>query len=59
MYTAGVFALFMLLVAGVPLFPELLDKTVVDGISVGMLMFLMLHVLPLVLAVIYLRTRSE
>jgi len=59
MYASGVFALFMVLVAGVPLFPEWLEKIVAGGFSVGMLMFLLLHALPLVLAVAYLRSRAE
>ncbi len=59
MYAIGVFVLFILLVAGVPLFPEVLDALVIGDLSVGMLAFLLLHVLPLILAVVYLRARSE
>lgn len=57
-YAICVFALYILLVAGVPLFPGLLATVLVGQFTLGMLLFLLLHTLPLLLALLYLRSRA-
>ena len=58
-YAVGVFALYALVVAGVPLFPGVLGASLAGHFTVGMLLFIVLHTLPLILALLYLRSRSR
>jgi len=58
-YTLCVVAIFVFLVAGIPSFPGLLDVLVVGKLTIGMFAFLVLHTLPLLLALVYLRARSK
>ena len=58
-YAISVFALFALLVAGVPLFPHVLGISVSGQFTVGMLLFILLHTGPLLLALLYLRSRDR
>lgn len=57
-YTGIVLFLFIILVLGVPLFPEFLATSIAGPMNLGMLLFLTLHVLTPVLAFRYLKHRQ-
>lgn len=54
-YTGIILFLFLLLVFGIPLFPDLMATPVADPMNIGMLVFLLLHVLTPILAFRYLK----
>lgn len=56
-YALVVLALFMVLVAGVPLAADVLANEVWGQLNYGMLIFLIMHVLTPLLAFAYLRQR--
>jgi len=59
-YTAIILFLFLLLVFGVPLFPEFMATDIFGPMNIGMLIFLLLHILTPVLAFLYLKqTQGE
>jgi len=58
-YALGVLALFLVLVAGVPLAAEALASEVWGQLNVGMLIFLVMHVMTPLLAFAYLRQRRR
>jgi len=55
LYTSIILILFLLLVFGIPLFPDLMATVVSGPMNLGMLIFLLLHVLTPVLAFRYLK----
>lgn len=59
-YTGIILFLFLTLVFGIPLFPELMATTIAEPMNLGMLIFLLLHILTPVLAFRYLKqTQGE
>jgi hypothetical protein len=54
-YTGIILFLFLVLVFGVPLFPEFMAIGIAGPMNLGMLVFLLLHVLTPVLAFRYLK----
>jgi uncharacterized membrane protein (DUF485 family) len=58
LYTGIVLFLFFVLVLGVPLFPEFLATGIAGPMNLGMLLFLILHVLTPILAFRYLKQRQ-
>lgn len=54
-YTGIIFFLFLVLVFGVPLFPELMAVEIIGPMNLGMLTFLLLHILTPALAFSYLK----
>ena len=58
LYAGVVLLLYLVLVLGIPLFPEILGYPLSGWFNVGMLIFLFLHTLPLVLAVVHLKQRN-
>ncbi|MDD9890459.1 MAG: hypothetical protein OXU66_01855 [Gammaproteobacteria bacterium] len=54
-YTGIILFLFLVLVFGVPLFPELMAIGIAGPMNLGMLIFLLLHVLTPLLAFRYLK----
>ena len=58
LYAGVVLLLFLVLVLGIPLFPGILGYPLSGWFNVGMLIFLVLHTLPLVLAVVHLKQRD-
>ena len=58
-YAIAVFALYTLVVAGVPLFPDFLGASLFGHFTAGMLLFIVLHTVPLVLSALYLRSRTR
>ena len=54
-YTGIIFFLFLVLVFGVPLFPELMAVEIIGPMNLGMLTFLGLHILTPALAFSYLK----
>ena len=60
MYTGIILFLFLVLVFGVPLFPEVMAVEIMGPLNLGMLTFLVLHILTPSLAFLYLKqTRGE
>ena len=59
LYTALILTLFMIQVLGIPLFPGILAIEIIGHMNLGMLLFLLLHVLTPLLAFEYLRKKSE
>ena len=60
MYTGIILFLFLVLLFGVPLFPEVKAVEIVGPLNLGMLTFLVLHILTLSLAFLYLKqTRGD
>lgn len=57
-YALSVLLLFIVLVLGVPLFPEFMATGVVGRLNFGMLLYLVLQVLGPLLAFIYLKQRE-
>ena len=57
-YALSVLLLFIVLVLGVPLFPEFMATRVVGWLNLGMLLYLVLQVLGPLLAFIYLKQRE-
>ncbi|NKB35029.1 MAG: DUF485 domain-containing protein [Pseudomonadales bacterium] len=55
LYTGIILLLFLVLVFGIPLFPEFMAIDVAGPMNLGMLIFLLLHVLTPVLAFRYLK----
>jgi uncharacterized membrane protein (DUF485 family) len=55
---ATCFALFLLLLFGVALFPDLLAMPVLLGMTWGHLLVIGIHLIPVVLAWTYIRQRS-
>ncbi len=59
-YTGIILFLFLVLVFGVPLFPEVMAIGIMGPMNLGMLTFLGLHILTPALAFLYLKqTRGE
>ena len=58
LYSAIVLVLYALLVLGIPLFPQVLAISISGWFNLGMLIFLLLHTVPLVLAVRHFRQRD-
>ena len=54
-YTGIILFLFLVLIFGVPLFPELMAIGIAGPMNLGMLIFLLLHVLTPLLAFRYLK----
>ena len=54
-YTGANLFLIFLLVFGVPLFPEFMATDIVGPMNIGMLIFLLLHILTPLLAFRYLK----
>ena len=50
LYTGLILTLFMIQVLGIPLFPDILAVEIIGQMNLGMLLFLMLHVLTPLLA---------
>ena len=60
MYTGIILFLFLVLVFGVPLFPEVMAVEIMGPLNLGMLTFLVLHIFTPSLAFLYLKqTRGE
>ena len=57
-YALSVLLLFIVLVLGVPLFPEFMATRAVGWLNFGMLLFLALQILGPLLAFIYLKQRE-
>jgi uncharacterized membrane protein (DUF485 family) len=57
-YTGIVLFLFFVLVLGVPLFPEFFATGIFGPMNLGMLLFLVLHLLTPLLAFRYLKQRQ-
>jgi len=55
LYTGIILVLFLVLVFGVPLFPEFMAIDIAGPMNFGMLIFLLLHMLTPTLAFIYLK----
>ena len=53
--TGAILFLFFLLVIGVPLFPEFMATDIAGPMNLGMLIFLLLHILTPLLAFRYLK----
>lgn len=58
LYTGLILTLFMIQVLGIPLFPDILAVEIIGQMNLGMLLFLMLHVLTPLLAFEYLRHKK-
>ena len=59
LYTGLILTLFMVQVLGIPLFPDILAVEIIGQMNLGMLLFLMLHVLTPLLAFEYLRQKKR
>ena len=59
LYTGLILTLFMIQVLGIPLFPDILAVEIIGQMNLGMLLFLMLHVLTPLLAFEYLRQKKR
>ena len=59
LYTALILTLFMIQVLGIPLFPGILAVEITGHMNLGMLLFLLLHVLTPLLAFEYLRKKRQ
>ena len=57
-YAGVVTFMFVILVLGIPLFPDLLAMPVAGWFNLGMLIYLLLCIVPPLLAFIYLKQRS-
>lgn len=55
LYTGVIIFLFLVLVFGVPLFPDFMAMNIAGPMNLGMLVFLLLHMLTPILAFIYLK----
>ncbi len=58
LYSLFVLALFLVLMTGVPIFPEALSKPVAGIFNLGMVVFALLHTVPLALAWLHLKQRD-
>ncbi len=58
LYAGIVALLFLVLMLGVPLYPGLLAMSVGGWFNLGMLIYLLLCVIPSILAFVYLKQRS-
>ena len=58
LYTGLILTLFMIQVLGIPLFPDILAVEIIGQMNLGMLLFLMLHVLTPLLAFEHLRKKK-
>ena len=59
LYTGSITLLFMMLVVGIPLFPDLLSAPVFRWFNTGMLIYLLLMLLPPLFAFLYVKERSN
>ena len=55
LYTGIILFLFLILVLGIPLFPSFMAKNIISPMNLGMLIFLILHILTPLLAYRYLK----
>jgi len=58
LFTLVVLCLFLVLMVGIPVFPELLAVKVAGWFNFGALIFLVLHLLAPALALVYLKQRQ-